>query len=109
LIFSERTEYEHAFIASAERTSNAHPVARMSRNIVVEYPDSNLPDPRDQIDPTSPDEIAALARELGVSAYHLHKVVTRVGPFRRDIYHALGLRDWEIARITTPEDDGSTA
>jgi len=107
LIFSKRTEYEHAFIASAERTSSAHPVARVNRNNVVEYSDSNLPGARDRIDPASPDEIAALARELGVSAYHLHKVVTRVGPFRRDIYHALGLRDWEIARITTPEDDAS--
>ena len=71
---------------------------------MVEYPNENLPAKRDRINPESPDDIAALARELNISAYHLHKVVTRVGPMLSDIYHALGLRDWEIARIVAPQD-----
>ncbi len=70
---------------------------------MVDYPNENLPAPRDRINPGSPEEITALARKLNVSAYHLHKIVTRVGPVLSDIYHALGLRDWEIARMAAPQ------
>ena len=50
------------------------------------------------MNPNSAEELAALAEELGVSSYHLSKVIRRVGPVLGDIYHALGLRAWEIPK-----------
>jgi hypothetical protein len=81
--------------------SSRHPIALgapKKSSPVVDYPNEQVPAPRDRINPASPDEIAALAKDLGVSAYHLHKVIRRVGPVLTDIYHALGLRAWEIAK-----------
>ena len=51
-----------------------------------------------QIDPNSPQQLAAWAETLGVSSYHLSKVIAKVGPVLADIYHALGLRAWEIPK-----------
>lgn len=53
-----------------------------------------------RIDASSADEVARWAAELGVSAYHLRKIICRVGPMLSDIYYALGLREWEIPRRT---------
>ncbi len=49
----------------------------------------------DRINGKSPEDVAAWASELGVSAYHLHKIMARVGPELKEIYYALGLRPWE--------------
>jgi hypothetical protein len=53
---------------------------------------------RGRINPASPEDVSAWAHELGVSSYHLRKIITRVGPVLTDIYHALGLRPWEIPK-----------
>ena len=51
-----------------------------------------------KIDAKSPENVAAWAKELGVSAYHLRKIMARVGPELKDIYYALGLRPWELPK-----------
>lgn len=71
--------------------------ATPTKLIVDEDPLTN-PSTGDRINPKSAAEIAELAEELGVSAYHLSKVVNRVGPMLGDIYHALGLRPWDIPK-----------
>ena len=79
--------------------------AALDRLCPVTGPDNeDSPKGEDRINPKSPEEVAALARELGVSSYHLSKVISRVGPVLSDIYHALGLRAWEIPkRAAKPE------
>jgi hypothetical protein len=62
----------------------------------------------DRIDSKSPEEVAAWARELGVSAYHLRKIMARVGAELKDIYYALGLRPWEIPKHGPKPYNGST-
>jgi hypothetical protein len=51
-----------------------------------------------RIDHKSREDVAAWAHELGVSAYHLRKIMARVGNELKDIYHALGLRPWEFPK-----------
>ena len=58
-----------------------------------------------RINPKCPDDIGRLARDLGVSPYHLSKIVNRVGPMLSDIYYALGLREWEIPKRGAPQED----
>jgi hypothetical protein len=62
----------------------------------------------DRIDSKSPEDVAAWAKELGVSAYHLRKIMTRVGAELKDIYYALGLRPWEIPKHGPKPYNGST-
>lgn len=54
-----------------------------------------------RIDASRPEELAEWARVLGVSAHHLNKVVKHVGPDLTDVFHALGLRAWEIPKGVT--------
>jgi hypothetical protein len=65
---------------------------------VVEHHNEKTPTEPARINPNSAEEVTALAAELGVSPYHLSKVIRRVGPVLGDIYHALGLRAWEIPK-----------
>ena len=45
-----------------------------------------------------PEELAYWSKALGVSRYHLRKIVTRVGPMVSDVYYALGLREWDFPK-----------
>jgi hypothetical protein len=65
---------------------------------VVDFHQHEPLDPGARINAASREEVAAWARELGVSPYHLRKVMSRVGPVLTDIYYALGLRPWEIPK-----------
>lgn len=52
----------------------------------------------ERINPEDPEDLARWAASLGVSPYHLLKIIKRVGPVVGDIYYALGLRKWEIPK-----------
>jgi hypothetical protein len=65
---------------------------------VTESHEHGKPRSGDRINAKSPEDVAAWARELGVSAYHLGKIMARVGPELKEIYYALGLRPWELPK-----------
>jgi hypothetical protein len=64
-----------------------------------DVPTEKSANPAPRVDVDSPQEIAKLAEELGVSPYHLRKVIIRTGPLLKDILHGLGFRDWEVPRL----------
>jgi hypothetical protein len=51
-----------------------------------------------RIDVSTPELLAYWSNELGVSGFHLKKIIAKVGPRLTDVCYALGLRKWEDPR-----------
>jgi hypothetical protein len=79
--------------------SRKHPIPDKKRTSIV----ANDPQPPNiahsrRINIDAPEELACWSKALGISSYHLRKIITRVGPMVSDVYYALGLREWDFPK-----------